>query len=162
MRLYSGGKAVGGPRAQLCCLLQRSFWYHSPFPEHMSWELQGCPGRSDTTAITPEVPKFSAMGTVSSLGYPGVSLLLSMSEGLTCNVTGGQELKRCCQQPRAVPGWICGMMMMFLSCSPDASLMDPWYLPHCGGKLSPTGWQGCGQGVVGSPPGASAGSKGGY
>lgn len=63
-------------------------------------DLLGCPGISDSTAVTPAVPRFSAVGVVPLLGVPGVSLLLSRSEGMNCSSMGSQELKHCCQ------GWI--------------------------------------------------------
>lgn len=54
--LYSGGKAVGGPQ---------------PLPRaHRG--LLGCPGISDSTALTPAVPRSSAVGVVPFMGVAGI------------------------------------------------------------------------------------------
>lgn len=67
--------------------------------------LRGCPGISDSTAVTPAVPRFSAVGLVPLLCAPGISLLLSRSEGMNCSSMRSQELKHCCQEPHADLDW---------------------------------------------------------
>lgn len=79
---------------------------HSPLPRARIQRSAGLCWISDSTPVPPAVPRFSAVGAVSLLGVPAVSLLLSISEGMNCSSMGSQELKHCCQEPRADLGWI--------------------------------------------------------
>lgn len=94
---------------------------------------KGCPGISDSSAVTPAAPRFSAVGVVPLLSAPGVSLLLSRSEGMNFSSMSSQELNHCCQEPHADPSWIVAWWFPF-SIGPVVAPTPRWEAQcHCVG-----------------------------